>query len=152
MRPQEKNIFFELGDKTALICADAATADFAKAAFHELLFKFHVAETSELAIEHIRYTSYNCILLHESFAGSSLRSNVVLRYLSSLPMMQRRNTYVCLIGPSFETSNAMQAFAESVHLVLNPADLPNMEPILKKGLAEFEMMYRTYREVLAANT
>jgi hypothetical protein len=40
----------------------------------------------------------------------------------------------------------MQAFAQSVHLVINPADLPNLTAILKKGLAEIEILYRAYRE------
>jgi hypothetical protein len=44
----------------------------------------------------------------------------------------------------------MQAFAQSVHLVLNPADLPNLTAILKKGLAEHELLYRAYKDTLAA--
>ena len=152
MSSQEKVEFFEIGDKTSLICVDPATVDIAKSTLRELGFKFHNVETPELAIERIRYNTYDCIILHENFAGSSLRSNVVLHYLSGLPMAQRRNTFVCLVGPSFKTFDAMQAFAQSVHLVLNPGDLANMEPILKKGLAEFEQLYRVYRETFAANT
>jgi hypothetical protein len=151
MSSQEKIEFFEVGDKTALICVDPATVEVAKSTMRELGFKFHTVETPELAIERIRYTSYDCILLHESFAGSSLRSNMVLNYLSSLPMAQRRNSFVCLIGPSFKTFDAMQAFGQSVHLVANPGDLPNLEPILKKGLAEFEQLYRVFREMLVTN-
>jgi hypothetical protein len=140
--------FFELGDKTSLICADANTTEAAKATARELGFKFHTAETHELAIERMRYTNYDCVILHENFAGSSLRSNAALNFLSSLPMSQRRYTFVCLIGPSFKTLDAMQAFAQSVHLVLNPLDLPNMGPILKKGLAEFDLLYRAFRETV----
>ena len=44
----------------------------------------------------------------------------------------------------------MQAFAQSVHLVLNPMDLPNLTAILKKGLAENELLYGAYDEILAA--
>jgi hypothetical protein len=65
-------------------------------------------------------------------------------------MAQRRYSFLCLIGPSFKTLDALQAFAESVHLVLNPGDLPNFGPILKKGLAEFESLYRVYKATLAA--
>jgi hypothetical protein len=152
MSAQEKMEFFELNDKTALICADPSTAEFAKSTLKELGFKYHAVDTPELAIERIRYTSYDCILVHENFAGASLRSNVVLNFLSSLSMAQRRGSFVSLIGPSFKTFDAMQAFAQSVHLVVNPSDLPNLEPILKKGLAEFEQLYRVYKETLATNT
>lgn len=150
MKSLEQMDFFELGDRTALICADPATTDLAKTTLRDLGFKFHTAETPELALERIRYTNYDCIILHENFAGASLRSNAMLNYLSSLPMSQRRYWFVCVIGPSFKTLDAMQAFAHSVHLVINPVDLPNLTAILKKGLAEFEMLYRTYRETQAA--
>src|ERR1051326_2650562 len=98
----------------------------------------------------MRYTSYNCIVVHENFAGSSLRSNPVLNYLTPLPMAHRRYSFVCLIGPSFKTLDAMQAFAQSVHVVLAPNDLPNLGPILKKGLAEFDALYKSYKDVQAS--
>src|SRR6266704_1924205 len=148
MSSQEKADFFDLGDKTSLICADSATTDVAKATLRELGFKCHTAETAELAIERLRYNNYDCIIVHENFAGSSLRSNVVLNYLAPLSMEQRRYSFVCLVGPSFKTLDALQAFAQSVHLTLNPADLPNLGAILKKGLAEFEQLYRTFKDTL----
>lgn len=151
MSSQERMDFFEVGDKTSLICLDPSTAEISKTTMRELGFKFHSAETPELAIERIRYNNYDCILLHESFAGSSLRSNMVLHFLSGLPMAQRRYSFICLVGPSFRTFDALQAFSHSVHLVLNPGDLPNMEPIMKKGLAEFEQLYQVFKATLATN-
>ena len=150
MSSPEKMDFFELGDKTSLICGDSSTTELAKETLRELGFKYHNAETPELAIERMRYTTYDCIILHENFAGSSLRSNAVLNFLAALPMAQRRYWFVCLVGPSFKTLDAMQAFAQSVHLVLNPVDLPNLTAILKKSLVENELLYGPYDEVLAA--
>src|SRR5579884_3635625 len=150
MSSTEKMDFFEVGDKTSLICADPATTEVVKGTLRELGFKFHLAETAELAVERLRYTRYDCIVVHENLAGSSLRSNAVLNYLSPLPMAQRRYSFVCLIGPSFKTLDAMQAFAQSVHLTMNPLDLPNLGPILKKSLVEFENLYRAYKDTLAA--
>src|SRR4030095_7974965 len=150
MSAEEKTEFFALDDRASLICGDSTTTDAAKDTLRELGYKFHTAETPELAIERIRYTNYDCIILHENFAGSSLRSNAVLNYLAPLPMAQRRYSFVCLVGPSFKTLDAMQAFGQSVHLVLNPSDLTNLGPILKKGLAEFELLYRAYKDTFAA--
>ena len=64
-------------------------------------------------------------------------------------MAVRRYSFVCLIGPNLKTLDAMQAFVQSVHLVLNPVDLPNLGPILKKGLAEFELLYRAFKDTYA---
>lgn len=142
--------FFELGDKTSLVCADAASVNSVRSVLRELDFKIHTAETADSAIERIQYTRYDCIVIHENFAGSSLRANPVLSYFAPLPMAQRRNSFVCLLGPSFKTLDAMEAFAQSVHVVVNPVDLPNMTAILRKCLAEFELQYRLFREVLSA--
>ena len=142
--------FFELGDKTALICTDARTAETVRATLKDLGIKSHTADASGPAIERLRYTSYDCIIVQENFSASSIRSNAVMNYIASLPMAQRRNSFVCLLGPSFKTLDAMQAFAHSVHLVVNPSDLPNLTAILKKGLAEFDAMYRVYRNTIEA--
>ena len=137
--------FFELGDRTSIICADPATTDIVRRTLKELGFKSHFADTDDDALDRIRYTQYYCIIVHENFAGSTLRTNAVMQYLAPLPMALRRGSFVCLIGDSFNTLDAMQAFAQSVHMVVNPLDLPNLTAILKKGLAEFEMTYRIYR-------
>jgi hypothetical protein len=68
MSSPEKMDFFELGDRTSLICADPTTTEVAKATLRDLGFKYHTAETHELAIERMRYTNYECILVHENFA------------------------------------------------------------------------------------
>jgi len=142
--------FFELGDKTALVCADSSTSEVIRSTLRDLGYKAHAAESAEMATERIRYTQYDCIVVHENFAGSSLRSNPVMNYLAPLPMVQRRHTFVCLVGPSFKTMDAMQAFAQSVQVVVNPVDLPAPTAILKKSLAEFDRLYHVYREAAAA--
>jgi hypothetical protein len=137
--------FFELGDRTSIICADPATTEIVRNSLKDLGFKMHFADSEDGALDRIRYTQYNCIVIHENFAGSILQTNAVIQHLAPLPMNQRRGSFICLIGDSFNTLDAMQAFAQSVHVVINPSDLPNLTAILKKGLAEFEMAYRVYR-------
>jgi hypothetical protein len=66
-------------------------------------------------------------------------------------MAQRRNSFILLVGESFRTLDAMQAYTQSVHLVVNPSDLINLGPVLKKGLTEFAAFYRVYNEVLSAS-
>ena len=140
--------FFELGDKTSLICADASVTEAVRNTLRELGYKFHIADTSDVAIERTRYTAYDIIVVQESFGSGTLTSNPVLNYFCSLPMSQRRLSMLVLVGTAFKTLDAMQAFAHSVHLVVNPADLRNLTPILKKSRTEFDDLYRGYREAL----
>ena len=142
--------FFELGDKTSLVCADPATTEEVRDVLRELGYKSHVAETAEMAIERFRYTPYDVVVIHENFAGSSLRSNSLLSYLATLPMPQRRHAFICVIGSSFKTLDAMQAFSQSVALVVNPMDMPNLAAILKKSTAEFALLYKVYNDAVAS--
>ena len=144
--------FFELGDKTSLICADPLTTETVRNTLKSLGYKSHTAETSESAIDRLHYTAYDIVIIHENFAGSSLRSNALLSYLATLPMPQRRNSFVCLIGDSLRTFDAMEAFAQSVHVVVHPMDLPNFAAILRKCIAEFELLYKVYKDAVEAQS
>ncbi len=139
--------FFELGDKTALICVEPENLEPVWKTLKDLGFKTHFAESSDDVMDRLRYTPYNCIIVQENFSCSSLAANIVMSTLASMPMAQRRNSFVCLIGSSFKTLDAIQAFAQSVHVVVNPWDLPNLTAILKKGLAEFDTIYKVFRIV-----
>ena len=145
----EQNEILEVGDKAGLICDDGPSAEQLTNTLRELGFKCHTAHTSDRAIERMKYTPYDVIIIAETFTGSNLETNGVLNYLSPLPMAQRRNSYVVVVGDSFRTLDAMQAYAQSVHLVVNPTDISNLGAILKKGLADFELFYRVYRDILA---
>ena len=142
--------FFELGDKTSLICCEPLTAETARATLKSLGYKSHSAETSESAIDRLRYTAYDVVIIHENFAGGSLRTNALLSYLATLPMAQRRHSFVCLVGESFRTFDAMQAFTQSVHVVVHPLDMPNFPAILRKSIAEFELLYKVYKDAVEA--
>jgi hypothetical protein len=144
---ESKMDFFEVGDKTSLICADPNVSEVVRSTLRELDFKFHTAENADIAVERIRYTPYDIILIQENFSGGSLRSNPILSYLSNLPMAQRRHSMVVLVGSSFKTLDAMQAFAYSVQLVVNTLDLSNLAAILKKAWAEFESLYKAFKSV-----
>ena len=76
----------------------------------------------------------------------------MLSYLAPLPMAQRRHSFVCLVGPSFKTLDAMQAFAQSVHVVVHTADLPNLTAILRKSTVEFELLYKVYNDSVAGQS
>ncbi len=142
--------FFEIGDKTSLICTNAAIAEPVRTTLREMGYKFHTADTSDVAIERTRYTLYDIIVVQEDFGGGTLQANPVLSYFSNLPMAQRRTSMLVLIGTAFKTLDAMQAFAQNVQLVVNVGDLRNLTAILKKSRVEFDGLYKVYRDVVSA--
>jgi len=90
--------FFELGDKTALVCAEPGVVESTWKTLKEMGFKVHFSSDEDDAIERLRYTQYNCVIVQEDLAGKPLEMNEVMNYLSTLPMAQRRNTFVCLLA------------------------------------------------------
>lgn len=132
-------------DKRALLCVDAVTMASIKPAIQELGYKVVTADSSEHAIESMRYNASDLIVLHENFTGATLESNNVLHYLASLPMAQKRYSFTCLVGPSLITLDAMQAFAHSVHMVIHPIDLANFQGLIRKGVREMLDLYQEFR-------
>lgn len=141
--------FLEVGERGALICGDGPYTERLREILEGMEFTCHVAASPEQAIERMTVTTYDaiCVAL-DSGESSGPESSAILRHLSLLPMLQRRSAYTVLIGDAVRTLDAMQAFGHSVHLVLNAADIGSIGPILKKGVAEFDRLYTTYRSVV----
>lgn len=140
--------FLEVGEKGALVCDEGPRAETMASTLESMGFRCHTAATPEEAIEKMAYTTYDLISIAEDLGGTTLRTNPVLLHLSLLPMSQRRQSYSVLIGSSFRTLDALQAFGNSVHLVVNESDAGNVGPILKRGLADYDRTYSTYFNVL----
>src|SRR5690242_16971199 len=100
---ETKMDFFEVGDKTSLVCTDPNVGEIVRATLREIGFKFHTAETSEMAIERTRYNPYDIVIIQDNFAGNTLRSNAVLNYFAPLAMAQRRYSMLVLIGSELKT-------------------------------------------------
>jgi hypothetical protein len=61
-------------------------------------------------------------------------------------MSQRRHATVFLLGPSYETLNTMQAFALSVHCVINLSELHQVGSLVQKTVAENDLFLAPFRE------
>src|SRR5665213_1320916 len=85
-----------------------------KTALMGLGYTVHVVENYEQFDLRFHQVSYQIVVIEETFAGSDMLENPTLQMIQSLPMSQRRHATVFLVGPSMETLNSMQAFAQSV--------------------------------------
>ncbi|MBI4561837.1 MAG: hypothetical protein HY724_07300 [Candidatus Rokubacteria bacterium] len=140
---------FEENQRLALVCHDAAEPQAAiKTALQELGFKVHTAGSPSDAIERMRKTSYEVVILDEEFQGATPHDNPVLQALQSMPMVMRRYIFVALVGKQFKTLDNMMAFAKSANVVVNANDLPKINGVLRQGMSDNEAFYRVLREVL----
>jgi len=118
-----------------------------KAALVEMGYKVHVVETHPQFETRYNQVNYQVVVIEENFAGGNLLDNASLRMVQALPMNQRRYATFFLVGPTFESLNTLQAFAHSVHCVLNFAELPMVSEVAQKTIAENDLFLSTFREV-----
>jgi hypothetical protein len=98
------------------------------------------------ALQRLRFDQYHVVLLADDFGGKF--PNPVAEYLAGLNMNTRREMFVVLIGLRFKAADHLQAFIESVNLVLHPDDLLGLPAFLSQGMRDHERFYRVFTECL----
>lgn len=139
--------FSEIGQKTALIC-DEKNKDTIKSALTELDYRVSIASSSDDAINKMRFTLYDIIILSEEFDKNAPENNAVLKYIQPMAMPTRRKIFFALLGKNFRTFDNMTAFVKSANLVINIKELPNLKNIIKKSVADNEAFYKVFKETL----
>ncbi len=141
--------FIGPSDKPALVAiTDAERQNAAKTALLDLGYKVHCIDTHEEFPTRFAEVQYQVVVLDESFAGESIADNRTLYYLQHLSMNERRHATVLLVGPSFETLNALQAFQQSVHAVINYSEWSLLGQLIQKVAAENDLFLTTFRQTI----
>ncbi|MBM3835108.1 MAG: hypothetical protein FJ403_17915 [Verrucomicrobia bacterium] len=86
------------------------------------------------------------MLIEELFNATVPTENLALQALKLMPMNQRRHAPVVLMGDGFQSLNAMQAFHQSVHAVINRSDLGRLSQIIQQVIADNNLFLNAYRE------
>jgi hypothetical protein len=139
--------FIGPNDRPALLAINTVEPlGISKNALVELGYKVHIVDTHPQFETRYNQVNYEVVIVEENFAGGTIKENSTLRMLQNLPMSQRRYATTFLIGPSFESLNTLQAFAQSVHCVLNFNELPMLSEVVQKSIGENELFLSTFRE------
>ena len=117
-----------------------------KATLSDIGYKVHVVDGPLLFETRYNQINYQVIFIEETFACADPAENTTLGVVQNMPMNQRRHATFFLIGPSYETLNTMQAFALSVHCVINLTELPMLAELVQKTVAENDLFLGTFRE------
>ena len=127
---------FEPGDLTALVCIDQP--DYQAHIVDQLSsmdYKIHVGLFPEDISLKMKTHVYDVVVVDEHFGEWHLHNNQVLYEAIHVPVTQRRNQFLVLIGTSVMTNDEMMAFIFSVDLCFNVNDLANLKPVLRRGVA-----------------
>ena len=145
---QESN-FFDLGDKTALVCIDHP--QYQKLIVPQLVdlgYKVHLGLFEEDVLLKLATYSYNVVIIYENFKGASVGENPILKEMVRRAGPLRREHFIVLLTHRRPTNNAMSAFVQSVDLILNISDINNFRPVLRRGVAQHHDLYLPFQEAL----
>ena len=140
-----------LDGRPALVCVDDETRQAAvTSALSELGYAPDVPSSADNALDRMRKTAYEVVVVDETFEGATALDNGVLKGLAAMSMMVRRYMFVALVGKSLPTLDNATAFARSVNAVFSYGDLDQVGPMLQRAIADNDAFYRVFREALRA--
>jgi hypothetical protein len=140
--------FISTTDKPALLVIDnQEVLANAKAALLELNYKVHNIDSHEEFSTRFAEVHYQVVVIDEAFGGPP-ETNQTLHTIQWMPMNMRRHAVVLLLGGSFETLNAMQAFQQSVHAVINYSEITLLPQLIQKVASDNDMFLEAYRDTV----
>ncbi len=128
----------------ALTADDVITA--CKDMLRELNYKVLVTTSHEDFAARFNNVQFQVVILEEQFASRTPSENITLQSVQRMPMHQRRHATFFLLGHHFQTLHPLQAFAQSVHAVVNWADLGSLSQIIQQVVAENTLFLNVFRE------
>jgi hypothetical protein len=133
--------------KPALLALSAEdTLGVCKDVLRELNYKVLVAPNHSDFAARFNNIQFQLVVIDETFAARIPEENLSLQHLQHMPMNQRRHSTIILLGHTFQTLHPMQAFAQSVHAVVNWADFGSLSQIIQQVTADNTLFLNLYRE------
>ncbi len=149
MEPEANPNFVDLGDNTALVCVDHQ--QYQKIIVPQLIdmtYKVHLGLFEEDVSLKLKTYNYDLVLIYENFKGATLQTNPLVREMAKRRDARRREHFVVLISHKFATNDAMSAFVQSVDQIINIADLANLKPVLRRGVAQHRDLYHSFNDMM----
>lgn len=151
MEFQSRLDLFEPGDLTAIVCVDVPEVQrIVVDQLTSLSYRIHTGLFLEDILLKLRAHAYDVVVISEHFNASDILSNPIIAAAVAAPAEQRRKQFVVAVGSTLVTNDELQAFQYSVDLVVNLADVVNLRPVLRRGVARMNEFYTPFREVLHA--
>ena len=111
-------------------------------------YRVEMSDTPDQAISKMQFVNFAAVFLHSGYEPGGIESGVFHQYMRNLKMAKRRIIFYVLIGPEFKTLYNLQALASSANLVVNDAEIPYIETVLRKVIPEYEALFGPIMEEL----
>ncbi len=142
---------FEPGDKTALVCVDVPEVQrLVVENLTEIDYKIHTGLFLEDILLKLQTHTYDVVIVAEHFNAANKENHPILDASRACPSSQRRAQMFVMVGSGVHTDSEMEAWASSVDLVVNLADVPNLKHVVRRAVTRRDAFYKPLIDAFSA--
>jgi predicted Zn finger-like uncharacterized protein len=130
--------------RKALVCTTESYRDVIARKLTESGYQVYIAEETRQAVETMRASKMDMVLLEPQFDPAEQGSVFVTREINVLRPVQRRRLFFVLLSPSLRTMDAHAAFLNNVNVIVNINDIDELPKILEVALRDYNELYRDF--------
>ena len=130
--------------RKVLVCTTEAYRDVIARNLSDNGYQVFVAEETRQAVETMRASKMDLVLLEPQFDPTEQGSVFVTREINVLRPAQRRRLFSVLLSPSLRTMDAHAAFLNNVNAIVNVSDVDELPKIMEVALREYNELYREF--------
>jgi len=134
--------------RRVLVCTVPTHRELIGRGLTENNYEVFVAEDTEQAIERMRESHVDVVLLDSDFDATEQGAAFVTREVNVLRPADRRRIFFVSISSSKRTMDGHSSFLNSGNLVVNFTELADLPEILDRSLREFNELYKDFNAAL----
>jgi predicted Zn finger-like uncharacterized protein len=130
--------------RKALVCTGETYRERVAQRLTQSGYQVYVAEDTRQAIETMRASKMDVVLLEPQFDPAEQGSAFVIREINVLRPPQRRRIFFVLLSPSMRTMDAHAAFLNNVNAVVNISDVDELHRIMDVAMRDYNELYHDF--------
>ncbi|HXM35666.1 MAG TPA: hypothetical protein VN920_10795, partial [Pyrinomonadaceae bacterium] len=134
--------------RSILVCVEQKHRELIARGLTEKNYDVFVAEDTEQAIERMRESQVDVVILDPDFDATEQGAAFVAREVHVLRPADRRRLFFVSLSSSKRTMDGHTAFLNSGNLVVNISELADLPETLDRSLREFNELYKDFNAAL----
>jgi predicted Zn finger-like uncharacterized protein len=134
--------------RRVLVCTEETHRELIARGLAEKNYDVFVAEDTEQAIERMRESQVDVVILDSDFDAGEQGAAFVTREVQVLRPADRRRLFFVSLTSSKRTLDGHTAFLNSGNLVVNRAELADLPEILDRSLRDYNDLYKDFNAAL----
>ena len=134
--------------RQVLVCSAEVRRENIARQLAENHYDVYLAEDARQAMERMRETKLDVVLLDPEFDAAEQGAAFVTREVNILRPAQRRRLFFGLLSPSLRTLDSHAAFLNNANLTININDLEELSETLDRAIREYNELYSDFFHAL----